>query len=38
VAINDVGCFGIKVRTDTAKFTNMRITGFVVVGFVGFKQ
>jgi len=22
------GCFEIKVRTDTSKFTNMRIAGF----------
>ena len=25
--INGTGCFRIKVRTDTAKLTNMRIAG-----------
>jgi len=25
---NDTGCFGIKIRTDTAKLTNVRIARF----------
>jgi len=25
---NDTGCFGIKIRTDAAKLTNVRIAGF----------
>jgi len=25
---NDTGCFGIKIRTDAAKLTNMRIARF----------
>jgi len=26
--INDTGCFGIKIRTDAAKLTNVRIARF----------